>query len=763
MNALPRCRVPCAALLLAVAAGPATPLGAQQAPVAFLGVHVVPMDTERVLENQTVVVRDGRIAAMGDAASTPVPPGAARVDGTGHWLMPGLAEMHGHIPGGEGQSALDVLFLYVAGGATTVRGMQGSSAQIELRRRVEAGELVGPRLVLGSPPLGGALEPETARERVRAYAAAGFDLLKVHEGLSVATYQAIVEEARRHGLSWGGHVADDVGLEGALAAGQATVDHLDNYYEAARGDHARIPELAARTRAAGVAVVPTMALWELILGAHPAAAMSQRPELRYMPRSTVQQWTRSVDQRAAAADAAEVAGVVAFRNAMLQGLNEAGAEILMGTDAPQLFSVPGFSLRRELAAMAAVGMTPYEILRTGTVNVARHLGLEAEAGTVAVGKRADLILLEADPLQDIGAVTRLAGVMVAGRWLDRTALDARLEEMAARNGAPIPLTPPSLDARVPEERVRHQLTVLAHDSMMGRRVGTPGTEKAAHYLAAQLASFGVRPAGDTGYFQQVPMVRPAAGERRWPPVLPDLAALDTVAEERRVLERNVVGIIPGADPELQSEVVVIAAHYDHVGFGRAVDGDSIYNGADDDASGVVAVLEIARALAAGPPPRRTVVVLLSTAEEVGMHGTRYYMQHPVIPLERTVAQFEVEMIGRPDSLAGGSGRAWLTGYERTTMGAELAARGIPLVPDPRPEQNFFQRSDNIVFARAGIPAHTLSSFNLHTDYHQPSDEVERVDFAHMTAVIEAALDAVRILTDGPRPEWLPGGRPGQIQ
>ncbi|MEX0890728.1 MAG: M20/M25/M40 family metallo-hydrolase [Gemmatimonadota bacterium] len=322
--------------------------------------------------------------------------------------------------------------------------------------------------------------------------------------------------------------------------------------------------------------------------------------------------------------------------------------------------------------------------------------------------------------------------------------------------------PPALDAQALEADVRHQLATLAHDSMMGRRVGTPGTEKAARYLAAQLAAFGVRPAGDMGYYQQVPMARPEAGQRRAPVLLDDLAGLDTLPEERRMLERNVVGIIRGADLELRDEVVVVAAHYDHVGIGQPVDGDSIYNGADDDASGVVAVLEIARALAAGPAPKRTVVVLLSTAEEVGMQGTRFYMRNPAMPLERTVAQFEVEMIGRPDSLAGGPGRAWLTGYERTTMGAQLAARGIPLVPDPRPEQNFFQRSDNIVFARAGIPAHTLSSFNLHTDYHQPSDEVEHVDFEHMTAVINAAVDAVRILTDGPRPEWLPGGRPGQI-
>jgi Zn-dependent M28 family amino/carboxypeptidase len=173
----------------------------------------------------------------------------------------------------------------------------------------------------------------------------------------------------------------------------------------------------------------------------------------------------------------------------------------------------------------------------------------------------------------------------------------------------------------------------------------------------------------------------------------------------------------------------------------------------------VAVIEIARRLAQGPPPKRTVVFAAMTGEEVGLLGTHWYIEHPPLPLERMVADLEIEMIGRPDSLAGGPGKAWLTGFRRSTMGDVLAANGIPIVDDPRPEQNFFERSDNIVFARRGIPAHTLSSFNLHADYHTVNDEVERVDFAHMTAVIEAAARAVRLLADGVKPEWKPGGRP----
>jgi Zn-dependent M28 family amino/carboxypeptidase len=288
--------------------------------------------------------------------------------------------------------------------------------------------------------------------------------------------------------------------------------------------------------------------------------------------------------------------------------------------------------------------------------------------------------------------------------------------------------PPGAD-RAAEARAL--LTVLAADSLEGRRTGTEGSARAARFLAATLKRYGVQPAGDNGYFQRVPPAR----------------------------DVNVVGIIPGSDPARRDSAVVVGAHFDHLGVGRPINGDSIYNGADDDGSGVVAVLGVARALAAGPPPKRTVIILLTTGEEVGLLGTRWYIDHPVVPLDRTVADLQVEMIGRPDSLAGGSGRAWLTGYERSTLGDSLAAAGIPIVPDPRPSQRFFERSDNIAFAWRGIPAHTLSSFGMHPEYHTPFDEVARIDFNHVAHVIDATIRAVRLLADGAAPEWKPGGKP----
>lgn len=419
---------------------------------AFTNVNVIPMDEERVLADQTVVVSSGRIIAIGPAAATAVPAGAVRIDGRGRYLIPGLAEMHGHIPGGNTEMAERVLFLYVAAGVTTVRGMQGHPAQLELKRRAEAGEIIAPRLWLAAPPLSGnnATDPAAAERLVRQAKQAGFDLLKVHEGIPADAYEAIVRTATEVGLPWGGHVSQHVGVEGALRAKQSTIDHIDDYIEALNppsspawdstggarvrlmalhAEESRIPALARATREAGVAIVPTQILWEVLRGARDPQTMLGRPENRYMPESTIRNWTNAVNQIRASADPAAAAREVQLRNRLLAAMHDEGVLILMGTDAPQLFSVPGFSLYRELPVMVEAGMTPYEVLRTGTVNVARFFGIEEDAGTIEVGKRADLLLLEANPLEDIRSIERNAGVMVDGRWVPPEVIRQRLDAM----------------------------------------------------------------------------------------------------------------------------------------------------------------------------------------------------------------------------------------------------------------------------------------------------------------------------------------------
>ncbi|MGH7459683.1 MAG: amidohydrolase family protein, partial [Longimicrobiales bacterium] len=419
--------------LAAAALGPVAGSGQERA-VAFVNVNVVPLDREHVLPDQTVIVQGGRITALGAATRTSVPAGALRVDGRGKFLMPGLTEMHGHITGpGSGYSPENVLFLYIAGGATTVRGMQGQPSHLALRQRVESGELIGPRLYLSSPPLSGNNTPDvaTAEQRVREAKQAGYDHLKVHDRLTKEVYDAIVRTAREVGLPWGGHVSEFVGVRGSLAAKQSTIDHIDDYVDAIERDEAKIPAIVRETRDAGVAIVPTMPLWEVLRGLHSPESMNDRLELKYAPAQTRAGWANQA--RTAQTSNAGGAGrrEIELRNKILKAMSDAGVLILMGSDAPQAYSVPGFSLQREMESMAATGMTPFQVLQSGTINVAKYYRLEGEAGTVATGKRADLLLLDGNPLADLRNVARKAGVMVRGRWLPWSEIQQKLDEIEA--------------------------------------------------------------------------------------------------------------------------------------------------------------------------------------------------------------------------------------------------------------------------------------------------------------------------------------------
>ncbi len=250
---------------------------------------------------------------------------------------------------------------------------------------------------------------------------------------------------------------------------------------------------------------------------------------------------------------------------------------------------------------------------------------------------------------------------------------------------------------------------------------------------------------------------------------------------------NVVGVLDGVGepghPDLAQQAIVFSAHYDHLGLARSAEAisavapeagaprsgapgaaaeaappDLVYNGADDDASGVAAVLELAEAFGErarrGERPARTLVFLLVTGEERGLLGTSFYLEHPVAPLAQTVGNLNFEMIGRPDPLAGGAGRLWLTGFERSNLGPAWAAAGLPVSPDLRPDQHFFERSDNMAFVMRGVVGQTLSSYNLHDDYHTVRDEPDRLDYGHMETAVRAAFDAARTLADGSLlPQW----------
>lgn len=225
---------------------------------------------------------------------------------------------------------------------------------------------------------------------------------------------------------------------------------------------------------------------------------------------------------------------------------------------------------------------------------------------------------------------------------------------------------------------------------------------------------------------------------------------------------NSVGKIEGTDPALSKQVILLSAHMDHIGERPNAPGeDKILNGADDDASGCTAVIELARVLAKGEKPKRTVYFAFFGSEEAGGFGSRYFAANLPFPKENFVANLQFEMIGRPDP-AVAADELWLTGYDRSNLGEELAKRGAKIVNDPHPQQNFFQRSDNYNLARQGIVAHTVSSYGLHTDYHQPSDEVGTIDFAHMTRSINSMISPVTwLLNSDFRPTWYEGKDPSQ--
>jgi aminopeptidase YwaD len=218
---------------------------------------------------------------------------------------------------------------------------------------------------------------------------------------------------------------------------------------------------------------------------------------------------------------------------------------------------------------------------------------------------------------------------------------------------------------------------------------------------------------------------------------------------------NVLARLPGRGPDAD-RAVLLSAHLDHLGTNPALTGDTTYNGADDDASGVAAVLELARVLVREGPGRRTALFAFFGSEELGSVGSGYFLEHPPVPLEDIVVNLQFEMVGRPDP-AVPAGTVWLTGFERSDLGEALARQGAPLVADPHPRENFFQRSDNYGLARRGVVAHTVSTFGLHPDYHGVDDEVDRIDFPHLAGVVSALARPVRWLLDaGFAPRWKEG-------
>lgn len=416
--------------------------------IAFTNVNVIPMTRDTVLNNQTVVIKDDRILEIQNFDRISLSEGSTIINGEGKFLIPGLAEMHGHVPPSNPppnapryitkEYVENTLFLYTATGVTTVRGMLGWPDQLQLKEKIESKELNGPHLYLAGPSFNGNSinSPEHAAERVKEQVDEGWDLLKIHPGLSLLEYDALVNTAKELGITYGGHVPSDVGIVHALESGQKSIDHMDGYlayinsYPDSLKDE-KIDEIIELTKESGTWVVPTLALWETIIGAADYDKMQNYDELKYIPRNLESGYNSWAKRKLESPNTniEEAKKQAELRKKILLKMSENGVNILMGTDAPQLYSVPGFSIYREIKLMSDAGMSPYDILNSATNNVGKYFENKDNFGTITKGFRADLVLLDKNPIDDINNLKAISGVMVGGSWMSKDEINQKLNDI----------------------------------------------------------------------------------------------------------------------------------------------------------------------------------------------------------------------------------------------------------------------------------------------------------------------------------------------
>lgn len=373
--------------------------------------------------------------------------------------MPGLTEMHAHIPiaSDEDDSYVkETLFLYLSQGVTTIRGMLGNPYHLELKKQIADETILSPRVYTSSPSMNGnsVISVSQAEEKVRRYKAEGYDFLKIHPGIKLNVMQKLVLTAQEIGMPFSGHVPAAVGIRRALDFEYATIDHLDGYVtgmasEGANADQGgffgyeftdeaseeRMDELIQMTKAKGVAVVPTQTLFTRWMSPKNPAAMTTEPEMKYMPAKVRYQWRQNKENLISSPTYTEEkhARFVALRAKLMKKMYDNDIQFLSGSDAPQVFNVPGFSLLHELEDMASAGLPIYYILETSTAAPARFFSSTGKYGTVIEGASADLLLLSANPLENISNMRQQEGVMVRGRWLSKEMINDRLAEIAIKN------------------------------------------------------------------------------------------------------------------------------------------------------------------------------------------------------------------------------------------------------------------------------------------------------------------------------------------
>lgn len=463
---LKRCLLLLSTVLLAACAS--APAPRREAPssnlVAFVHVSVVPMDSERVLRDQTVLVDGGRIAAIGPARSVNVPKEALRIDATGRYLLPAFCDMHVHLEA-EGfnpmlppelqLAAKDIpfetlLFPYIANGVTTVQVLSATPEHVTLRQHIHDGEVLAPRLILARmvdgpekawpPPLSKwVATAEEAQGAVRDAKHEGYDKIKVYSFVTKETYDAIMATAREQHMDVIGHIPNALSVEYVVDAGQKMIAHTEEVAKHTHGDYSpeRIDYYAARIANGGVWMTPTLVTTRSILELFDDPnGLRGRPEAVYFNHPMQSGiWTFITDRlyrpipgqaRAKLRDDFEK-----FQRPLTKVFHDKGGKLMTGTDSLFPGLVHGFALHRELRELVDVGLTPFEALQTTTTLPFEYLGETEKAGTIAVGKQGDLVLVDGNPLEDVAAASKIAGVLIRGRWIDRKAIDETMGKLAA--------------------------------------------------------------------------------------------------------------------------------------------------------------------------------------------------------------------------------------------------------------------------------------------------------------------------------------------
>jgi len=430
-----------AALFLLVAPGA---LAQQPTAMAFVNVSVLPMEDERVLPGQTVLVRDGRIAAVGPAAQISIPAGATRIDARGKFLMPGLVDLHIHMTGPR-EIQLALLKMYVVNGVTTVLNLRGSPEHLAYRREIREGRLLAPTFYTTGPFVNEpfVVTPDSVEKEVVAQKRAGYDFIKLHGNLSREAYKRLNTVARREGIRVIGHAPRNLGIDALFEEGQYALAHAEEFlYDTTNSSRdadlpkfaPRIPDLARRMVEKRIWLMPNLTAYHNIgLMAENLDKVLARPEMRYLPQPVSAGWGPEMNPYTRRFGPDKALGIYA-RHALLQRLtrvfDSVGVGLLLGTDGLNVGTVPGWSAHDELKELVDAGLSPYHALRAATANASAFLGATPCIGHVRVGCVADLLLLDANPFRDVANARHPAGVMLRGRWLSRGELDKILASLA---------------------------------------------------------------------------------------------------------------------------------------------------------------------------------------------------------------------------------------------------------------------------------------------------------------------------------------------